>query len=236
MFLKKKNQKEKSKNSETHISIRSSIKTKKNIQDMRFGEATKFLEKSTTEAIHRKAIELPTYNWISIPFKEYNFLLGGYIPDSEGKFVPIYKVNASQVINFCRLIKTAKAAKGKLGGEQQAHVLRFEDVYHVVEHFHEMNHVYIKLTRDSKSTIIESQHTVGANWSKFLVELFRQTGEITQEFEVYNDKIIDSTLNQLGEHDPSKEPDPTEDGVKIYMKFVDNVDFENQKLQSDFAW
>jgi len=40
----------------------------------------------------------------------------------------------------------------------------------------------------------------------------------------------------LVEHDPSKEPDPTEDGVKIYMKFVDDVDFENQKLQSDFAW
>ena len=234
MFLKK--IKEKSKNSETHISIRSSVETKKNIQDMRFGEATKFLEKSTTEAIHRKAIEIPKFNWLSIPFREYNFLLGGYIPDSEGKFVPIYKKNASQVINFCRLIKKNKAAKGKLGGEQLAHVLRFEDVYHVIEHFHEMNHVYIKQIRDSKSTIIQSLHTVGSNWSKFLVELFRETGEITQEFEVYNYEIIDNTLNELGETDPNKAPIPEEDGVKIYMKFVDDVDFETQKLKSNFPW
>lgn len=68
------------------------------------------------------------------------------------------------------------------------------------------------------------------------MELFRETGEITQEFEVYNYEIIDNTLNELGETDPNKEPIPEEDGVKIYMKFVDDVDFETQKLKSNFPW
>jgi len=224
------------KSDSTTNTFRCSQETKDSIKKWEHGEATKFLKVQTIQHNHRKEVDVPNFNWLSIPFKEYNFLLGGMVYNSDGELEPIYIQNATQVINFCRLIKKQKATKSKLSGEQNPNVLRFEDVYHVVEHFHKMNQVDIKLIRHIDATIIESSHSVGSNWSKFLVELFTQTANITQEYEVQGQVIRDNTLNDDGIHDPSRKSDLENDGVKIYMKFIDNVDFDDQQAQSDFAW
>ncbi len=102
---------------------------------------------------------------------------------------------------------------------------KFKDVYHVVEYFHKMNHLQISLIQNTDSTRILSKHTIGTNYSKMLIELFTQTGKITQEFKIMNYEIRDSTINTVKTGFLPKLPGDDLDGVTIDIKFNDQINF-----------
>ena len=203
----------------TVTSIRSSPETKKAIKSMDFGEATKFLKKQTIQHINQKAITMPNVRWVSIPFQEYNLLLGGNSHNDSGEFVPIYVKNANHIINFCYLWKKRIMKNNELCN------FKFKDVYHVVEYFHKMNHLDISLIQNIGSIRILSKHTIGTNYSKMLIELFTQTGKITQEFKIMNYEIRDSTINTVETGFLPKLPGDDLDGVTIDIKFNDQINF-----------
>ena len=207
-------------NNEVITAIRSSQKTKDTISKFKSKHgvigANQFLEQAAIHQEFKNKLQAGSHpKWITIPYAEYDTLLSGQKSCKNenhghaiGEFCNFTTIISDFVIQFCRDLKFQKGTNGKLKGQQHGDVLRFEDIYKVIEQFHKMNHIFLDKDRNEGTVKISSKHEIGKNFSTLLSSIFKQAAELSEEFHFVRDEIDD-------------------DSVYVYLELSDNVDMIN---------
>jgi len=189
---------------ETNVSIRSSKKSKVDLEKLTKNQSkSKWLKDKIRDEKLQKQIELTNKEWIAIPRQEYDAELGCYhvqwnkatnkqkemiaqlqkanvlVPTIEflGKFVNDYAIEW----------KKEKAEKGEMIKTQHVDTIRFEDVYKVVEFFHLRNGIELDQTRNAGMVVLRGKHNVGVNYSKAVLEIFRELCARSQEMKLVSE-------------------------------------------------
>ena len=79
-----------------------------------------------------------------------------------------------------------KAEKGEMVKTQHVDTIRFEDVYKVVEFFHQRNGIELTQSRNAGMVVLRGKHNVGVNYSKAVVEIFKELCFRSQEMKLVN--------------------------------------------------
>ena len=189
---------------ETSVSIRSSVKTKAELEQLTKEQPkAHWLRDKIRDEKLQKQIELTNMEWISIPREEYNSELGGYFiqwdkATTEQKqmlkqlqkanvLVPSVEVLGKYVNDYAIDWKREKAEKGEMVKTQHVDTIRFEDVYKVVEFFHQRNGIELNQTRNAGMVVLRGKHNVGVNYSKAVVEIFRELCARSQEMKLVSE-------------------------------------------------
>ena len=141
--------------------------------------------------------------WIAIPRQEYDAELGGTQiqwdkATNEQKqmlkklqkanvLVPTLELLGKFVNDYAIEWKKEKAEKGEMVKTQHVDTIRFEDVYKVVEFFHLRNGIELNQTRNAGMVVLRGKHNVGVNYSKAVVEIFKELCVRSQEMKLVNE-------------------------------------------------
>tara|TARA_B100000029_G_scaffold229937_1_gene227426 strand:- start:484 stop:1113 length:630 start_codon:yes stop_codon:yes gene_type:complete len=195
---------------ETNVAIRSSIKSKMELEKLTKDQPkSKWLRDKIRDEKLQKQIELTNDKWLAIPREEYNFELGGYQIQwdnatskqkemirqlqNDNVLAPNVKLVGKYVNDYAKEWKKEKADRGELIKTQHVDTIRFEDVFKIVEFFHQRNGIELTQTRNAGIVVLRGKHNVGVNFSKLIVEVFRELCVRSQEM-----KIIDADCYDTG--------------------------------------
>ena len=189
---------------ETSVAIRSSKKSKVELEQLTKNQTkSKWLKDKIRDEKLQKQIELTNKEWIAIPREEYNAELGGtqiqwdkatnkqkeMIAQLQkaNVLVPSVEVLGRYVNEYAIDWKREKAEKGEMVKTQHVDTIRFEDVYKVVEFFHQRNGIELNQTRNAGMVVLRGKHNVGVNYSKAVVEIFRELCARSQEMKLVSE-------------------------------------------------
>lgn len=197
---------------ETSVAIRSSIKSKVELEKLTKDQPkSKWLRDKIRDEKLQKQIELTNMEWIAIPREEYNAELGCYHVQwdkatNEQKemikklqkanvLVPTIELLGKFVNDYAIEWKKEKAEKGEMIKTQHVDTIRFEDVYKVVEFFHLRNGIELSQTRNAGIVVLRGKHNVGVNYSKAVLEIFRELCVRSQEMRLVSEDCYATGFN-----------------------------------------
>lgn len=189
---------------ETSVAIRSSVKSKVELEQLTKDQPkSKWLRDKIRDEKLQKQIELTDNEWIAIPRQEYDAELGGHQiqwdkATNEQKemiaklqkanvLVPSVEVLGRYVNDYAIDWKKDKADRGEMVKTQHVDTIRFEDVYKVVEFFHLRNGIELNQTRNAGIVQLRGKHNVGVNYSKAVVEIFKELCVRSQEMKLVSE-------------------------------------------------